>query len=178
MGREIRKVPPNWESPPCQNGKKGPQPMYDSFFGDAVKEWKNEYDQWATGSHEHYDPESEYWEYNSPPDRAYYRPWKDEEATWYQVWETISEGTPVTPAFETTEELCHYLATKGDYWDQLREIEPRGLHSMKGGPWGRARAEAFIKAGHVPSMMVVKADEGIEIYEAKDIALKHQEDRK
>jgi len=29
---------------------------------------------------------------------------------WYQVWETTSEGSPISPAFETPEELARWLA--------------------------------------------------------------------
>lgn len=43
--------------------------------------------------------EAEAWEPTSPP-----------VGEWWQVWETVSEGSPVSPAFETPEELAHYLA--------------------------------------------------------------------
>lgn len=79
-----------------------------------------------------------------PPDPDYYRPWKDEDATWFQVWETVSEGTPVTPPFATKEELVDYLATKGDFWDQRRGD----------GPWVRTNAEAFVGSGWAPTLMV------------------------
>jgi hypothetical protein len=41
-----------------------------------------------------------------PPDHP-----QDKEATWFQAWETVTEGTPVTPPFATTDELVDYLAT-------------------------------------------------------------------
>lgn len=28
---------------------------------------------------------------------------------WYQMWETTSEGSPISPPFETAEELAHWL---------------------------------------------------------------------
>ena len=28
---------------------------------------------------------------------------------WYQLWETTTEGSPMSPAFETPEELAHWL---------------------------------------------------------------------
>lgn len=49
-----------------------------------------------------------------PPQRACYCPWKPEDATWLQVWETVSEGTPVTPPFATRQELVDYLVQHGD----------------------------------------------------------------
>jgi hypothetical protein len=33
-----------------------------------------------------------------PPDHP-----KGKEATWFQAWETVTEGTPVTPPFATTD---------------------------------------------------------------------------
>ncbi len=38
------------------------------------------------------------WEATEPP-----------AGDWYQVWETTSEGSPISPAFETPEELAHWL---------------------------------------------------------------------
>lgn len=29
---------------------------------------------------------------------------------WYQLWETVTEGSPMSPAFATPEELAHWLA--------------------------------------------------------------------
>lgn len=72
-----------------------------------------------------------------PPEREYYRSWKDEDATWFQVWETVSEGTPVTPPFATKEELIDYLVANGDFWDQKRRQEQnQGRYiSMNCEPW-------------------------------------------
>lgn len=33
----------------------------------------------------------------------------------YQLWETVSEGSPISPVFETPEELADWLATSSDY---------------------------------------------------------------
>lgn len=44
-----------------------------------------------------------------------YKAWKRTEppsGTGYQVWETVSEGSPISPVFATPEELAHYMATK------------------------------------------------------------------
>lgn len=78
------------------------------------------------------------------PDPAFYRPWTDAEATWVQVWETVSEGTPVTPPFATKAELVDYLVAGGDDWDRKRG---RGGYS-------REQAVAFVESGWVPSMVV------------------------
>ncbi len=43
--------------------------------------------------------EAEAWEWTEPP-----------EGEGYQLWETTSEGSPVSPVFATIEELCEYAA--------------------------------------------------------------------
>lgn len=158
MGREIRMVPPNWEHPKIEVFRFTPyegygtktecQPMYDQTFESAAAEWKAEYAEWESGMRPDYcDEESsrlEFWEWHgAPPDRKYYRPWKDEEATWFQVWETVSEGTPVTPPFATREELIDYLVENGDLWDQKRGH----------GGWSRKNAESFVGLGWAPSLI-------------------------
>lgn len=85
-----------------------------------------------------------------------YRPdWKPEEATWFQMYETVSEGTPVTPPFETREELVEYLVANGCFWDQKRRA--RGLSGdwMRCSPWTREEATKFVFGdGWMPSMTV------------------------
>ena len=162
MGRELRKVPANWDHPIVErhNGHDGFKPMRGETFESAAAEWKSEFAKWEAGERPSYytvDPENpnpEYWEYDSdPPDRQYYRPWKDEEATWFQVWETVSEGTPVSPPFATKEDLIEYLIANGDFWDQSRRKEGRG--GMKCDPWSRKQAEAFVNgSGWAPSLVV------------------------
>jgi hypothetical protein len=143
------------------NGRIDYQPMFDQRFEDAAEEWKQEFAKWQAGERPSYytkkegEPEPEFWEYHGgPPDRDYYRPWKDEEATWYQVWQTVSEGSPVSPPFETKEELIEYLVANGDYWDQARRDEGRTT-VMDCQPWSRKAAEAFVNGpGWAPSMVV------------------------
>ena len=168
MGREVRRVPPNWQHPTCENernGRVGPQPMYDQTYAEASKEWREGLAKWDAGERPSYftaadhPADLDYWEYNGgPPDRAYYRPWADEEATWFQLWQTVSEGSPVSPPFATADELIAYLAANGDEWDQKRAADPQscelfGITLGKPG-WGTERAAAFVKAGWAPSMMI------------------------
>jgi hypothetical protein len=142
MGREIRKVPANYEHPTTsRNGVTDFQPMRDQTFESAVQEWKEGFAQWEAGRHPH-QREGEFWEcWDAPPERESYRTFGDEEATWFQVYETVSEGTPVTPPFATKEELVDYLVKNGDFWG-------------KGRSWSRANAEAFVAAGFAPSFVV------------------------
>ncbi len=155
MGYKLVLVPPNWDHPQSLKFSRtyGYQPMYDRHFDDAASEWKAEYAKWCAGERpSHFNdedykkdhmgqPEVEFWEwYGAPPERENHRPWKDEEATWYQVWENVSEGTPVTPPFATKKELIDYLAENGDFCDQRRRKE-RNDHKQV---WTREIAEAFV----------------------------------
>lgn len=159
MGRELRMVPPNWEHPKVMraNGQEGYQPMFDQRFEDAASEWKAAFTKWEAGERPEWFSDkykdNEYWEYNGgPPDREYYRTWTDEDGTWFQVWETVSEGTPVSPPFETKGELIEYLVANGDYWDQSRRRE--GRTTMNCDPWSREAAEKFVNGpGWAPSMV-------------------------
>lgn len=68
----------------------------------------------------------------------------------WQVWETVSEGSPITPVFATADELVDYLSTNGTTWDQ----KPSAFGRERG-PWRREAAEEFVKAGWAPSMIGV-----------------------
>jgi hypothetical protein len=168
MGREVRMVPANWEHPardpscdPYRHG--GYQPMHDQTFAEAAAEWKASFAKWEAGERPSYYTDdgsgTEFWEYEGePPNRFYYRPWADDEAVWFQVWETVTEGTPVSPPFATEGELIDYLAANGDFWDQKRCLEPSSvaLWNMEFGKsgWGREAAERFVKGKWAPSMVV------------------------
>jgi hypothetical protein len=183
MGREIRRVPPNWEHPRTFHAGRGEdfQAMYDGTFLSAWNEWKHDrmmyriecliptfmsigrdvlkilgFKKWKF----HYDKSPQYeWNdfvdyHGDKPDEEYYRPaWKRGEATWFQVYETVSEGTPDTPPFETKEELIQYLMANGDFWDQKRRREhPQESDNQ---PWTEEQARTFIDSEWAPSAMVV-----------------------
>lgn len=175
MGREIRMVPANWEHPTATRTygyqEPGYQPMFDRTFAEAAAEWLADLAKWEAGERPSYfdaakhPADLKHWEYDGgPPDREYYRPWSDDEAIWFQVWETVSEGTPVSPPFATREELIDYLAANGDFWDQKRGD----------GPWSRESAERFVAMGWAPSMMMVQSAAGSEIVASRDIAASPQ----
>jgi len=154
MGREIRHVPANWEHPKDQ---KGYIPLYDDDFETVARKWLDECIAWDNGTHpgllkypEHKEKYPFYWMYyGNPPDKESYRPKFTEEPTWYQMYETVTEGTPVTPAFATKEELVEYLVKYGDSWDQL---------DHRGG-WSRQNAERFVATEWAPSLIAfVPAD--------------------
>ncbi len=113
MGREVRRVPVNWKHPKAK-GSNTYQPMYDQDFETASNEWKAQFKSWEDGTHEdfaEYGGKYEFWEWDGdPPNSEYYRPkWSDEERTHIQMYETTSEGTPISPVMETPEELAKWL---------------------------------------------------------------------
>jgi len=114
MGREIRRVPPNWEHP--QDHRRY-IPLLDSTYEEAFEDWE-EYGK-ADG--------------DDPPVHAEYRPAFEQEPTAYQIYEDVTEGTPVSPVFETLNALIDWLVEQG--------------HS-------RQSAEDFAEAGWVPSRMI------------------------
>lgn len=173
MGREIRKVPPNWKHPERNQetdryGRGGFQPMFDEEFGPVFSRWLAEFDRVRAGNLTN--KEREYWpnglqdwlkDEGFPPDPEYYRPYSDADATWLQLYETVSEGTPVSPAFATPDELIEYLAEYGDFWDQKRCQRADWSTFWGGEPgvsgWGKERATAFVNAGWAPSFVVSSA---------------------
>lgn len=163
MGREIRRVPPNWEHPKDKNGKY--KPLHDKSFAEAGRIWLNNCIAWNNGTHEDLieHPERKvdypfYWQWDgNPPNQEYYRPEFTNEPTWYQVYETVSEGTPVTPPFATKEEIVEYLVANGDFWDQdswnKRFTEPIYFDAQQPG-WNRDSAQRFVDAEWCPSALV------------------------
>jgi hypothetical protein len=95
------------------------------------------------GECEHCDGEGHLWD--SEEDKIAYESWKDygpPEGEGWQVWETVSEGSPITPVFGTPEELIDYLVDVGTSWGQK---------------YSRQAATAFVTSerGWVPSAMIV-----------------------
>ena len=124
MSREIRRVPKDWSHPKTSDGKfVGLFDGADNYDND-LSEWMEGYQMWGSGVCEVYG-KSEKWEpiddkyknmrYSdyaggmpSPDDRM--PAWEEHEKTHIMMYETCSEGTPISPAFETPEELAHWLA--------------------------------------------------------------------
>jgi hypothetical protein len=156
MGREIRRVPADWEHP------KGMMrygydylPMHDENFEDALKEYKVNKRLW--NKKQHPDQLSGIatgstfidW-FGEEPDPAYYRPYKDEEGVWFQAYQTVSEGTPVTPVFATLQELEDYLVDVGEMAGTK--------YNQK---YSRSAAHAFCLEGFAVSF-VVSSEHGVE----------------
>lgn len=91
-----------------------------------MEEWLKNKRQWDSGTHRDLldDPslKEQYPDYSEwggdAPNKKYYRQveFKEEELTLIQLYENISEGTPITPIFKASEfdKLCEY-ASKNCY---------------------------------------------------------------
>lgn len=141
MGREIRKVAKGWQHPKKEDGHY--KPLYDKYFEDAFIEWEEGRQKWIKGE----DPDAD--KYNNPkttkgyiewnggsPDPEYYRDvkWTEQEACCFQYYQNVSEGTPLSPVFDTLKELEDWL------------VSDQG-HS-------RTAAQNFCKSGSAPSMVM------------------------
>lgn len=156
MGREIRKVPPNWDHPRTNHyGDNRYKPLCDSYYPQVSQEWVEEFikfeDEKKSGKIEGHYGCKYYWEYNHAPDEDMCVPYEEKDCTWIQVYETVSEGTPVTPPFATPEELIDYLIENGDFWyQQSIGTSSERFYSKP----SRIAAENFVREGYAPSMMV------------------------
>ena len=170
MGREIRRVPPNWEHPRYTSDDLRPGEQHllgelksfmDKTFEQAMEEWFEGWQKWKAGTHEYqlssdFDTDGElFHEYEGgPPQPESYRPVYDQEPTWFQVYETVSEGTPVTPPFETLEELGDYLLKRGDFSDQAEGRLP-----------SKEAVEKFLESGYALSMAITGDGQVLNTYE-------------
>lgn len=117
MGRELRRVPADWQHPLDDRGIC--LPLHYESFKEAAAKWKAGFAAWECGDRPDYCSEGgakmEYWEYDgAPPESKYYRPdWPEESRTHFQMYETTSEGTPISPVFADIETLAHWLADNG-----------------------------------------------------------------
>lgn len=77
MGRQVRRVPPDWKHPTDFHGRYIP-------MEEPMSDWENEIVEWTP-----------------------------EQATHFMMYEDTSEGTPISPAFATPEDLARWLYDNG-----------------------------------------------------------------
>lgn len=132
MGREVRRVPADWRHPKAFNTYRQRMeyvPMHDgtrrSYEREAA-EWDEGWQKWQDGFVQGYGDQSpwtprtpedgmRYTDYAGPrPSPDDYMPnWSEEQRTHLMMYEDTTEGTPISPAFETPEELARWLADNG-----------------------------------------------------------------
>ena len=119
MGREIRRVPANWNHPRDKRGHY--IPLKDNF-NKSLAEWIEEEQKWNAGLRNDWEGnwksiETEYrhysyseWAGKKPIKEDYMPDWLPQERTHFQMYEDTSEGTPISPVMPDEESLAHWLA--------------------------------------------------------------------
>ena len=125
MGRKVRMVSADWVHPVDDSGRL--IPLHGRPYGNEAAEWDEAWAKWQEGLCENYgdgekwkpiDPKHRHMRYTdyagprpSPDDHM--PDWPAEQRTHYMMYEDTSEGTPISPAFATPEELARWLADTG-----------------------------------------------------------------
>lgn len=122
MGREVRRVPKDWQHP--RDDREQYTPLHEGY-ADAARRWDDECASWCRGERPDYFDHSQADEFPSTP-RGYAlwngrRPspdehmpdWPDSERTHLQMYECTTEGTPISPVMETPEQLARWLTDNG-----------------------------------------------------------------
>lgn len=121
MGREIRRVPANWQHPKHKHGHY--IALFDGKDYDRrIREWDEANAKWTEGLRddwsggwqpldgtEHAKTYTD-WAGERPDANDYMPRWTEDEATYLMMYETCSEGTPISPAFATPEEVAEWCA--------------------------------------------------------------------
>lgn len=149
MGREVRKVPPDWQHP---RDDKGRYVGLLEGYSKHVAQRAMEQEAWQRGKVITFGGEDpapsdvsfDEW-YGEPPNPDHYVPdFSEGSATFFQMYETVSEGTPISPPMPTLEALAKWLSedSSNDGWRNDRNSYEQWL--------------AVCKAGWVPSGVVIK----------------------
>lgn len=118
MGREVRMVPADWRHPKEYNHYRRAneyKPMHYRDWAEEAAEWDAEREKWERGELPDYasadDAGTPYDQWAGPrPYSSDYMPnWPADQRTHYMMYEDTSEGTPISPAFATPEELAAWL---------------------------------------------------------------------
>lgn len=100
MSREVRMVKAGWEHPKNHIGH------YDALNADykkTLEEFEKKAKELGMGEALDY--------FGGGPLSEEYMPhWEEEEKTHYMMYETCTEGTPISPSFDSPEKLAKWLA--------------------------------------------------------------------
>ncbi len=120
MGREIRRVPAWWEHPRDKKGLY--MPLFDHSYDEAMCDYRYCERLWKERRHpsqlewpqETHELSFREWD-DEPPDPRCYRKesWTEADATQVQLFESITEGTPVSPRFDTLADLLTWMLRNG-----------------------------------------------------------------
>jgi hypothetical protein len=117
-------VPKDWEHPKNDEGKF--VPLLSGSFEEADQEWNDGYAHWLLGEVSDYATNgwkpvddkyrgTRFTDYHGsrPSPEDYMPEFSDGSATHLMMYESTSEGTPISPAFATPEELARWLSDSG-----------------------------------------------------------------
>jgi len=135
MGREVRMVPKDWEHPKRRDGNYEPQ--WDRSYKEAAEEFL------AMANEEGLQEALDY--FNCPDKKDFMPDWGKEERTHLMMYEDTTEGTPISPAFETPEELAKWLSDSG--------ASAFGSSTASYEEWLRV-----CKGGYAPSAVVIDGE--------------------
>lgn len=119
MSREVRRVPADWDHPRDRRGQL--IPLHDGY-NKRLAEWNEGNAKWQEGLRSDWsggwvpigpDVASktyEQWDGNRPAQADYMPDWPIEKRTHYQMYETVTEGTPISPVMDSPENLARWLA--------------------------------------------------------------------
>lgn len=122
MGREVRRVPAYWDHPKEFNiyrDREEYKPLHGGVWKAAAEQWDKEREEWESGIRPSYasdegdDMPFDQWSGPRPYSAEYMPQWSEAEKTHLMMYENTTEGTPISPAFETAEELARWLADTG-----------------------------------------------------------------
>lgn len=168
MGREVRRVPKDWHHP--SNSRGHYIPLLGGSFLERLRGWKEDSAQWQKGMRWTWnrkklvpvDAEDLGQPFEEKPKRADYMPdWTTTVASHYQMYETCTEGTPISPVFAAPEELARWLADN--------EASAFGAKTASYEAWLRTcRGESAPSAVFSPETGLVSGVEGMHLTADKE----------
>jgi hypothetical protein len=120
MGREMRRVPADWHHPIDYKTRRH-RPLMEGPWEAAAEDWDRTKAAFDRGEDENGDPLSESakgytfdeWHGKRPEHADYMPTWPEAQRTHYQMYETCSEGTPISPVLESPEAVARWCADNG-----------------------------------------------------------------
>lgn len=122
MSRKLIRVPSNWGHPKDENGNY--IPLFTDSFSKDLENYENKYKQWLNGfrddwkggwvvkSGKEITMSFDEWYGEKPKKEHYITKWDDVIKPHIQLYETTTEGTPITPIYNINEleKLCNYAS--------------------------------------------------------------------
>jgi|TARA_B110000196_G_C21152110_1_gene670442 hypothetical protein len=146
LHRELRRVPACWVHPKDKSGQLIPL-FQDLQLKQSQDKWDRHNKLWSDGFYEDItgrpvpltDIQREHgyseWVGERPREEGYMPTWDEGERTHYQLYETTTEGTPISPVMRSLKELAEWLGkkkvnayanlplTEADWFTALKEME-------------------------------------------------------